>query len=154
MSTTSKLFSYGDVDDRGFIFQCYRKNRNKGKLGTRLEWWLSPESYKKHRIQIAQKSARTRSKKSGVPFSITPAYLVSIFPVDGKCPALGIPLKWGVGCGPGGNFDSPALDRIVPELGYVEGNVIWVCHLANTIKTSATAEQIAAVGRFYLNLKH
>jgi hypothetical protein len=50
--------------------------------------------------------------------------------------------------------DSPSLDRVIPELGYVQGNVIWVSHRANSIKQNATAEEILAVGQFYKNLKH
>ena len=43
-------------------------------------------------------------------------------------------------------------DRIIPELGYVEGNLVIVSDLANRIKTNATPEQIIKVGEFYKKL--
>ena len=41
--------------------------------------------------------------------------------------------------------NSPSLDRIIPELGYVRGNVMVISLLANMIKSSGTPEQIQAV---------
>ena len=47
--------------------------------------------------------------------------------------------------------NSPTLDRIVPELGYIKGNVWVICQLANRIKTNATADQILAVANSLYN---
>ena len=46
-------------------------------------------------------------------------------------------------CWPGPG--SPTLDRIVPSLGYVPGNVVVISHKANSIKSNATAAEIRAV---------
>jgi hypothetical protein len=45
---------------------------------------------------------------------------------------------------------SPALDRIVPHLGYVPGNVVVVSHRANFIKNNATVDELELIAR---NLK-
>lgn len=37
--------------------------------------------------------------------------------------------------------DLPTLDRIIPELGYIKGNVKVISWLANTIKSCGNAEQ-------------
>ena len=37
------------------------------------------------------------------------------------------------------------VDRIVPELGYVEGNVVWLSHRANRIKDDATLEELERI---------
>jgi hypothetical protein len=47
---------------------------------------------------------------------------------------------------------SPELDRIVPSLGYVKGNVLVVSRRANRIKTDATVEELQQVASFYAAL--
>jgi hypothetical protein len=84
--------------------------------------------------------AKQRARKYGVEFSIDPSDIV-IPPV---CPVFGFPLRSGVGRskGPGGNDDSPSLDRIDPSKGYVKGNVRVISHMANSMKRGATGEQL------------
>ena len=48
--------------------------------------------------------------------------------------------------------NSPNIDRIDNNKGYTMDNVIVVSALANTIKTSATPDQIIKVGEFYKKL--
>lgn len=40
---------------------------------------------------------------------------------------------------------SPTLDRIVPEKGYVKGNVAVISHKANRIKNNGSLEELEAV---------
>lgn len=93
-------------------------------------------------------SMRHRAKKHNIPFNITAKYLASITPEF--CPVLGIPLLRSTNGGATRN--SPSVDRIVPELGYVEGNVIVVSMLANSVRSSATPDEIEAVATFYRRL--
>jgi hypothetical protein len=86
-----------------------------------------------------------RAKKFGVPFSLT----LDSIQVPERCPVFGFSLQIGSGRP---EYNSPTLDRIIPELGYVEQNVIVVSKLANGIKSSATPAQILAVGEFYSEL--
>lgn len=88
--------------------------------------------------------AKQAAKRKGIPFDLTKDDVV----IPEFCPALGILLHKKERLGP----NTPSLDRIVPALGYVKGNVIVVSLLANRIKTDATAEQILAVGNFYAKL--
>ena len=71
------------------------------------------------------KAAMTRAKKLGLPFRISVEDIV----IPDECPILKVPLvvdfKW---------RRSPALDRIIPELGYVPGNVWVISHWANMLK--------------------
>ena len=99
---------------------------------------------KRHR-QVLLDFARMRSKKFGVPFFLT----LDSIQVPERCPVFGFPLQIG---SRRPEYNSPTLDRIVPELGYVEKNVIVVSKLANGIKSSATPAQILAVGKFYAEL--
>lgn len=64
-----------------------------------------------------------------------------------SCPVLGIPMfsgTDGIQCD-----NSPTLDRIIPELGYVRGNVIVVSAKANRIKNDATITEIQQVLDYY-----
>jgi hypothetical protein len=44
---------------------------------------------------------------------------------------------------------SPSLDRRVPELGYVKGNVEVISMKANAIKSYAAPEEIMLVARYF-----
>ena len=82
--------------------------------------------------------ARRRAKSKNIPFSITSNDVV--FPQ--LCPILGTKLVVGIGRP---NAESPSLDRIFPELGYVPGNVRVISHKANTIKSNANVWELMAV---------
>ena len=97
-------------------------------------------SREKHPERALLSSAKQRAKEAGVPFSITEEDIIIIPPC---CPVLGIPLQRKAGRGGGDN--SPSLDRIVPELGYVPGNIAVISNRANRIKSNATAEEIERV---------
>jgi len=85
--------------------------------------------------------ARDRAKEKQVPFSITREHLKSI--ATDECPIFKTPLEWGhSGLGKGkAKANGPQLDRIVPELGYVEGNVAFISHRANRIKDNGTMQE-------------
>lgn len=84
-------------------------------------------------------NAKFRSRAYKVPFNITPEYVKSCIPLDGCCPITLQPFERGEGnVGP----RSMTLDRILPELGYVIGNVVVVSHLANTIKQNCTDPEV------------
>ena len=46
--------------------------------------------------------------------------------------------------------DSPSIDRIVPEKGYVKGNVRWVSDICNTLKSNRNIELLE---KLYFDLK-
>ena len=66
-----------------------------------------------------------------VPFGITEADIE----IPARCPVLGIELHLGTRA----NRDaSPSLDRFVPGLGYVRGNVYVISQRANRLKNDGT----------------
>lgn len=85
---------------------------------------------------------RHRCKCKNIPFNITLEDIV----IPQVCPILGIPLlqEWGAGKGVG-KFNSPSVDKIVPSLGYVKGNVQVVSNRANMMKTDATIDNIRSL---------
>ncbi|ATS93370.1 endonuclease [Ralstonia phage DU_RP_I] len=80
-----------------------------------------------------------RARKQGVPFSLTKENLQ---PIPEVCPVLGIPLRRTLGFA---DDNSPSLDRLIPELGYVPGNVEWMSCRANRIKNDSTYEELERV---------
>ena len=62
-----------------------------------------------------------------------------------KCPVLGIPLVLHKGEGKGPKYDSPSVDRIDSNLGYVKGNVRVISWRANTLKSNANYTEILAL---------
>lgn len=82
-------------------------------------------------------SAKKRAKDFGLPFDLVEADLL---PLPERCPVLGIKLFYEQ-VGRGRNDDSAALDRIIPHLGYVKGNVAIISDRANTIKNSGRLDE-------------
>lgn len=82
-----------------------------------------------------RESARGRASKQGVPFDLSYEDIV----VPTHCPILGIPLVKHTGKH---RHDSPTLDKIIPELGYVPGNVQVISFRANSMKNDATPEEL------------
>lgn len=81
--------------------------------------------------------AKMRAAKHGLPFNIDLSDIV----IPEKCPVLGIDIYVNSGK-PGAFMNSPSLDKIIPELGYVKGNVQVMSQLANQMKGAATSEQL------------
>jgi hypothetical protein len=89
--------------------------------------------------------ARSRAKNKNLPFDIDLPYIRSIVP--SHCPIFNVPLEWSLrrGVGHGALSNSPSLDRIDPERGYVKGNVWIISNRANAIKNDATHEELKLV---------
>ena len=82
-------------------------------------------------------NAKGRAAKKGIPFNID----LEDITIPETCPLLGIPMFSGTReSGPIRN--SPTLDRIYPEKGYVKGNVWVVSYKANTMKSDATPTEV------------
>ena len=78
---------------------------------------------------------KSRARRLGIEFTIKPEDVK----IPTHCPLLGIPIFRGSRTA---KRNSPSLDRINNDLGYIPGNV-WVISLrANTLKSNATAEEL------------
>ncbi|SRR6266478_2912353 len=78
--------------------------------------------------------AKKRAKRFDVPFSITHEDIV----IPEFCPVLGIKLERGKGKL---TDNSPTLDRIDPQKGYVVGNIAVISHRANRLKSDGTVAE-------------
>jgi hypothetical protein len=84
--------------------------------------------------------ARSRARAAGVRFDID----VSDVVIPKRCPILDILLRRGRGRP---SPASPSLDRIIPDLGYVKGNVMVISYRANMLKNNAPPCDLIAVAR-------
>ena len=80
-------------------------------------------------------TAKQRAKKYNLPFNIT----VEDVTVPEYCPALGVKLEVAKGRM---KPNSPSLDKIIPELGYVKGNVQVLSLKANLMKNNASKDEL------------
>ena len=90
--------------------------------------------------------ARRRARKKNLPFDLTPAYLRTLYVKH--CPALGMELFYGAGKGELRGLDNASLDRILPDLGYVRGNVQIISFQANVLKGRLNPRQMIFFGRW------
>lgn len=81
--------------------------------------------------------AKSRAKKAGISFNICKDDVL----IPEKCPILDIPLIKFEGKS-GGKKNSPSLDRINPNLGYIKGNIMVISFLANQMKSHANIAEL------------
>lgn len=79
-------------------------------------------------------SAKRRAKEQNVPFNITCEDII----IPEKCPILNIKLQTAIGLA---TDQSPSLDKIIPKLGYIKGNIKVISRRANRIKDNGSAEE-------------
>lgn len=91
--------------------------------------------------------AKNRAEDRDLPFNIIKQDIADVWPKDDYCPALRIPLR--IRRGGGLTDNSPSLDRIIPRLGYVKGNIAVVSRLANQIMSSARPSEVIKVGKWF-----
>lgn len=79
--------------------------------------------------------AKQRAIKNNWEFNIEESDII----IPNKCPILEVPLEWGIQ----GNYEySPSLDRIDTTKGYIKGNIWVISKKANSMKNSATFEEL------------
>lgn len=113
-------------------------NREYGRRNPdKVKKWNRENRVRNYEVRMLHE-AKTRATRRGLPFSITK----NDFSIPECCPVLGIVLEIGEQFA---KYNSPSLDAIRPELGYVPGNVAVISHRANSIKNDASVEELRRV---------
>ena len=93
------------------------------------------------------RNAKSRALKVDVPFELTEQYLESIW--TGVCPVFQVRMDL-----PSHREShkrtpaTPSLDRLVPDKGYVPGNVLWISLRANQMKNDGTSDDLFRVAEW------
>lgn len=110
----------------------YYAEKKEQLLIQQREYYSLPEN----RAKKLYGKTKERALKDGIPFDIELSDVV----IPTHCPYLGIELTHNLGKG---FLDSnSSIDKIIPELGYIKGNIQVISRLANQMKNSATKEQL------------
>lgn len=112
--------------------KIYREN-NKERLRE-----VQKNYYDNNKEKELYRSARYRAAKQGIKFNITVKDVLKV--MTDVCPVFGVKLIKN-------NHsrkirsDSPSIDRIDPNKGYVKGNICIISYRANQIKSNGTIEE-------------
>lgn len=101
--------------------------------------------YKENWFDSQVKLKKSYCKKHNIPFDLDANYLESIY--KGVCPITGVEFDRHVKT----SDNCPHLDRVVPELGYVKGNIQYICARMNRIKYNATIEELKNLLQYMSN---
>lgn len=107
--------------------QLQYREQNKEAIALMRKRWVI-ENYLRNKLN----GSRGRAKARGLPFNIE----LEDLDLPDVCPVLGIPLQISRS-GSQSSF-SPSLDKIIPERGYVKGNVQIISARANKMKADAS----------------
>jgi len=108
--------------------KAIRKEKYMGKEARK-------ENHRKDPRKVMLSHARSRAKRYGVPFSITKDDLL----VPDLCPLLAIPLQVS---NKHLSPNSPTIDRLITDKGYVKGNVMIISAKANTAKSNLSLQEL------------
>ena len=124
--------------------KCANQKRRKSNKEYELRYPERVKANRERQLDKAEKRMLTRvkcrAKREGTPFNLCELDII----IPEFCPVLGIkinPRNKGTGYHP----DSPSLDRVYPDRGYLKGNVRVISARANLLKNNATVEELERV---------
>jgi len=131
---------------------------NRDKVNSYTQKWAdnNPEkrrllndlSHNKNRIKRFFYSAKNRALKSGADFELEFEDII----IPDTCPILGIPLKFTNLGSKKSNEErdqTPSIDRIDNNKGYIRGNVWIISLLANVMKNKGSFENLYNFSKFF-----
>lgn len=122
-------------------FRIYSKSKNLRKQCKTCDGQDAVRWMRQNPERTMLNAARKRAKEQGIPFAIT----VSDIVIPKICPVLRHPFEQGTRA----EHDwSPSLDRKIPQLGYVPGNVQVISYKANRLKSDASIADLKRLIRY------
>ena len=132
---------------------CNAKAKGKRNRNSDKQKAATKNRIKKFRLnsphRVLYTYAKARAKRKGIDFTITLQDLEKVYPNPPICPVLGVTFQHGQGK-KGGSYNSPSLDRIDSNKGYVPDNIRVISWRANSLKKNMTFQEAEAI---YLDFK-
>jgi hypothetical protein len=123
---------------------CYNNHEAVKKSEIRRKKRLK-ESFKENfdlYIQTRINNIRSRCKSKNIEFDLTKEFLIELWESqNGACYYTNLPMKNSMKTNGFQSWDSPSLDRIDPNFGYIKGNIVWCLFSINSFKQSLTIEE-------------
>lgn len=145
-----KYKKIGKITLNSYCKECYKTYIKEKMYNKRLSLENrinERESAFKRRLKNPELEMLNRTRKRALSKNIPFNLEISDIIIPEKCPILDIPLKLNR---VSAKDDSPSLDKIDSNKGYIKGNVRVISRLANIMKAHATKEQIE---KFCENIK-
>ena len=128
-------------------------DKNKAKIkASKSNWYKQNRNVVITKNKIKRKTnpvnqlisvIKHRANNKNLPFNLTKEDIV----IPEYCPVLGLRLEVADGLA---KDNSPSIDRIIPNLGYVRGNIQVISNLANKMKTNASIEHLLLFSKWVL----
>lgn len=123
----------GRFDEYRFSYctECRSASIARRNKGQSLEWTI------KDRVQRIKASCKRKS----IEFNLTKEYIEAMyFSQNGRCFYTDVEMEWRYGNQL--QRHSISVDKICPDVGYIQGNVVLCSHKANSIKSDLTMEEL------------
>jgi len=122
--------------------KCGNSYRNKRYYDRNPEFFAAKrEKYNARAESRILTKVKSRAKKKGIPFNLEHVDIS----IPDTCPVLGIPIYPTFDRCRGYKANLASLDRVVPEMGYVKGNVRVISYRANMLKSDSTIEEMELI---------
>lgn len=125
-----------------------RNELRRTRKEARKTWWLNggaAEYYREYKqknyIKCRLLEIKYRARSKNIPFNLEATDII----IPDTCPILGIKLCTEPVAEMRNNW--PSVDRLIPERGYIKGNVWVISQRANTLKSNATSDELFKVAR-------
>ena len=119
----------------------YRQENNEAVKIRKANYRQRTKGKKPSILNALLSRARERARLKKLPFDLTMEWIETV--AVSHCPITLEPLDWArdqvVDGKPGPN--SPSIDKIIPELGYVQSNCAIMSHRGNMIKSNGTIDE-------------
>lgn len=153
LESSSCSFCNAPIPKKGRVDRIYCSKKCRTKAQQKL--YVIRHADKEQARRLAQDMipaqrmfyrVKARAKNLNIPFNLDKEDIL----IPETCPVLGIAIDPWPRNSKRNRPDSPSLDRIIPEEGYVKGNVRVISNRANLLKSNASSEEMFKI---YLDLK-